>query len=261
MTVLKHEIKQGRISLLIWAAAIAGLLACCVLIFPEMGSQMDKVAEMYSSMGSLTAAFGMDKLNMGELLGFYGIECGNILGLGGALYAALIGISSLAKEQKDHTAEFLMSHPVSRVRIITEKLCAVLLQILIMNVVVLLITVLSIIIIKESPDWGILVLLHLAYTIMQIEIAAICFGISAFIRRGGIGTGLGIAAIMYFMNIIANLTDKAEFLKYITPFGYTESANIITEKSIDTRMLLFGASYTVIAIVTGYVKYCRKDIS
>ncbi len=261
MTILKHEIKQGKISLSIWTSAIAGLLACCVLIYPEMGNQMDEVTEMFSSMGSFTAAFGMDKLNMGELLGFYGMECGSIIGLGGALFAALIGISSLAKEQKEHTAEFLMSHPVSRVRVLTEKFCAVILQILIMNVMVLLISVLSIIIINESPEWKVLVLLHLAYTIMQIEIAAICFGISAFIRRGGIGAGLGLAAIMYFMNIIANLTDKAEFLKYITPFGYTEGADIITEKNLDTKMILFGTSYAVIAVVIGYVRYCRKDIS
>ena len=31
------------------------------------------------------------------------------------------------------------------------------------------------------------------------------YGISAFIRRGNLGIGLGLAAIFYFLNIIANL--------------------------------------------------------
>ena len=33
----------------------------------------------------------------------------------------------------------------------------------------------------------------LAYFFLQVELAGICFGISAFLRRGSIGIGLGIA--------------------------------------------------------------------
>ena len=50
---------------------------------------MDSVSDMFSSMGSFTAAFGMDKISFGNVMGFYGIECGNILGLGGAFFAGL----------------------------------------------------------------------------------------------------------------------------------------------------------------------------
>lgn len=261
MTILKHELRQGKLSLIIWAVAIAGLMASCVLIYPQMGNQMDDVNDMFSSMGGFSEAFGMDKLNFAELIGFYGVECGNILGLGGAMFAALVSISVLAKEEKEHTAEFLISHPVSRVRVITEKLCAVMLEILIMNAVVLLVSVLSIVLIDEKVDWDILLLLHFAYFIMQVEIAAICFGISAFIRRSGMGIGLGLATVLYFMNIIANLTDKADFLKYITPFGYTESADIITTSGLDIGMIMSGMVYAVIGGAVGYIKYSKKDIS
>ena len=64
----------------------------------------------------------MDRLNFGTLIGFYAIECGNVLGLGGAFYAALCAAAILSKEEKERTAEFLLTHPVSRIRIITEKL-------------------------------------------------------------------------------------------------------------------------------------------
>lgn len=261
MIILKHELKQSKLSLIIWTASIAGLMACCILMYPQMDSQMDNVNDMFSSMGGFTDAFGMDKLNFAELIGFYGIECGNILGLGGAMFAALVSISVLAKEEKEHTAEFLMSHPVSRIRVITEKLCAVMLEIFIMNAAVLLISVLSIVLIDEKVDWDILLLLHFAYFIMQVEIAAVCFGISAFIRRSGMGIGLGLATVLYFMNIIANLTDKAHFLKYITPFGYTEGADIISDASLDVKMIVFGMIYSVIGITVGYIKYSKKDIS
>lgn len=64
-----------------------------------MKGEMDTVGEMFASMGSFTAAFGMDRLNFGTLIGFYSIECGNILGLGDTLFASLIGVSVLSKEE------------------------------------------------------------------------------------------------------------------------------------------------------------------
>ena len=97
MTLIKHELRQGKITLLIWSSVIAFMLAACILIYPEMGTQMSDVSSMFSEMGSFSAAFGMDKLNFGEFMGFFGVECGNVLGLGGAFFAALLGISILAK--------------------------------------------------------------------------------------------------------------------------------------------------------------------
>ena len=88
MTVCKHELKQGRLSLVIWTAAISLMIGLCILIYPEMGSQMEDFSAIFADMGSFTAAFGMDKINFGEFIGFFGVECGNVLGLGGAFFAA-----------------------------------------------------------------------------------------------------------------------------------------------------------------------------
>lgn len=260
MTLIKHELKQGRTALVIWTASIAFLMVICILMFPEMKQEMDSVSDMFASMGSFTEAFGMDRINFGTLLGFYAVECGNILGLGGAFFASLIAITVLAKEEKERTAEFLLTHPVSRVRIVTEKLTAVLIQIVLINAVIWALSAASIAIIGEEIPWKELNLMHLSYFLLQIELAGICFGLSAFLRRGGLGIGLGLATVMYFFNIVANISDSAEFLKYITPFGYTEGADIVANGSLDTAMVLLGMAYTAIGIAAAYWKYCKKDI-
>ena len=260
MTLIKHELKQGRTALVIWTASIAFLMVICILMFPEMKGEMDGVSDMFASMGSFTEAFGMDRINFGTLLGFYAVECGNILGLGGAFFASLIAITVLAKEEKERTAEFLLTHPVSRVRIVTEKLTAVLIQIVLINAVIWALSAASIAIIGEDIPWKELNLMHLSYFLLQIELAGICFGLSAFLRRGGLGIGLGLATVMYFLNIVANISDSAEFLKYITPFGYTEGADIVANGSLDTAMVLLGMAYTAIGIAAAYWKYCKKDI-
>ena len=104
-------------------------------------------------------------------------------------------------------------------------------------------------------------LVSLAYLILQMEIASICFGISAFLSRGGQGLGLGIAALAYFLNIIANLTEDAGFLKYITPFGYAEGADIVAEGSLNSGYLAAGIALALLGIGAAFVWYQRKDIA
>ena len=261
MTVFKHELRQGRSALIIWTAAISFMLGVCIVIYPEMSTQMGDISAMFADMGSFSQAFGMDRINFGEFLGFFGVECGNVLGLGGAFFAALLGISALAKEEKEHTAEFLLTHPVSRTRVITEKLCAVIAQIVILNLAVIAVTALSVLIIGEEADIKTFALLFLSFFLMQLEVAAVTFGISAFLRRGSLGLGLGLAAVFYFMNIVANLIDETKFLKYITPFGYTESADIIADGALNGGYLAVGMALAAIGVILAFWKYGRKDIS
>lgn len=260
MTLIKHELKKGCKSLAIWTLTIGFFVVICVLMFPEMKGEMEDVSEMFSSMGAFTQAFGMDKLNFGTLMGFYAIECGNILGIGGAFYAAILGITALAKEEKERTAEFLLSHPISRNKIITEKLIAIFIQVITMNVLVLFMAVISIVCINEEILWRELLLLHLSYFLVQIVLTGICFGISAFIRSSGIGAGIGLAITMYFINIVSNITDSVKNLKYITPFGFAEGADIMLNVDLDWNTVAINMFFSLVGVVVAYMKYINKDI-
>ena len=261
MTIYIKELRQSLKSLCIWTCAIGGMMLVCILMFPEMKNEMDSVSSVFANMGGFTAAFGMDKLSFGELMGFYGIECGNILGIGGGSFAALVGISVLASEEKEHTAEFLLTHPVSRCMVLTQKLLAVLTQVILMNVVVVAVSVVSASAIGEELQMKEFLLLHVAYLLMQLEIAGICFGISAFIKRGSIGIGLGLALSVYFLNLICNISEKAEFLKYVTPYAYCEASNVISEAKLESNLVIIGIVISVLCVIAAYVKYTKKDIA
>ena len=260
MTLLKHELRQGRAALSIWTAAIGFLLTVCVLIFPEMKGEMENLGDVFGSMGSFSDAFGMDQLNFGTLVGFYAIECGNVLGLGGAFYAAICAAGILSKEEKDGTAEFLLTHPISRRTVLIQKLAAILIQITVMNVVVYLLSIGSMALIGEAVPWKEVNLMHLAYYCLQLELGGICFGVSAFLRKGSLGVGLGIAVMLYFANLISNMAEVAEGLRYITPFAYCDGADIVTNGNLDLLLLGIGFLFTAVGIGSAFWKYCRKDI-
>ena len=80
------------------------------------------------------------------------------------------------------------------------------------------------------------------------------------IRGNGLGIGLGLALLLYFMNIIANIAEPASFLKYITPFGYTEAADIIADGSLSAVKLLIGLGIALAGILLAFRKYSEKDL-
>ena len=131
---------------------------------------------------------------------------------------------------------------------------------MILNAAVVAVVVASMLAIGESADAKTIALLFLSYFLMQLQIAAITFGLSAFIKRGGLGIGFGVAIGFYFLNIVANLTEELEWLKWITPFGYADGAAVITDEALNVGYLGVGLLLSVVGIAAAYLKYNKKDI-
>lgn len=261
MIIYKKELKQGQTTWLTWTSIMCIFLGIVILIYPEMKNQMNSVGDAFSNMGEFSTVFGLDQLNMGEFKGYFGVECGNILGMFGTFYAALLGISSLAKEEKEHTAEFLLTHPITRAHIVLEKLLAIITQITLTNICIVLCSLALISIIIKDVDSTEFLLMFFAYYLMQLEISMITFAISSFLSKGDLGIGLGIAATSYFLGIFAKLMEKLEPIKYITPFGYADSAHILTEGEIHPVFLTSGILISIASIILVFSHYHMKEIS
>lgn len=261
MTLFLHELKRGRLALLVWSAAVAFLLGVSILIYPEMTAQMGDIGEMFSSMGAFTDAFGMNNVSFGEFSGYFAVECGNTVGLAGGMLAAILGIAALADEERNGTAELLLTHPISRVRVVLEKLASVLVRLLAFNVIVFAVASLAMLMIGERAELLDVVLVFFAYLVLQIEIAALSLGVSAFLRRGSIAVGIGAALALYFFNILSNLTDDLKFLKYITPYGYADATAVVSDGALAVKYLIPGLLLTALGIAAALWQYRRKDIA
>lgn len=260
MTIVRHELKQNLITLLIWSLILGSLIFTFMLMFPAFKNQMGQMENLYKNMGSFSAAFGLNKISFATAIGFYGIEAGTMIALGGSMFAALTGASALSKEEGGHTAEFLLTHPVSRVQIIAEKLIFITVQIVLFNLICVCCALASFAVINESVDKN-LWLFHAGQLILQLEVAYICFGISAFQKRANIGLGLGFAAVLYFMSLFVNASKDAEFLKYITPFQYADAANIFPAGHLDGGLVAIGCGIAVAGAAAAFIWYSKKDIS
>lgn len=260
MTVFKKELRFGAVGLLVWSVIIGGLMAVCVGLYPSIAGSMEDVSALFAGMGDFSAAFGMDKLQFGTILGFYGTECGNILGLGGAFYAAITAMGLLAGEEGGRTAEFLLTHPVSRLRVCLEKLAALAVLVLGLNLVCLACGAGGILAIGEEAEWSDLLRYHGALLLMQLEVGGVCFGLSSLLRRGGLGLGMGLAALLYFAGLLLNLNQELDWLRFVTPYYYADAARIFDGENL-TGPILSGCALGALGAGFGLWWYGRKDIT
>lgn len=260
MSVFKKELRAGAVSFLVWTSVLGALMAICVGLYPSMSGSMGDVSALFAGMGDFSAAFRLDKLQFGTILGFYGTECGNILGLGGAFYAALTAMNLLAGEEGGHTAEFLLTHPVSRMRVCLEKLLALLTLVTGLNMVCFACGAGGILAIGEDVDWNDLLRYHGALLLMQLQLGGICFGLSACLRRGGLGLGMGLTALLYFLGLFLNLDQGLDWLRFVTPYYYADAARVFAGESL-TGPILAGCVLGTLGIGFGLWHYRRKDIA
>ena len=260
MTIFSKEMRQGRNSLIIWTVFLSVMLGLCIVAFPQMKEQMATVSDSFAQMGAFSEAMGMEQMNFGNFQDYFAVELGYILGLIGAIYAGILGIKLLAGEEGGHTAEFLLTHPITRKRVVGEKLGALVIQVVILNVIVCAICFGLFAAIDEDVDNKNMIMLFASNALMHLEIAGIAFGVSAFLRRNNYGVGIGIGAIAYFLNIFANLLEDYEWLKYITPMGYTDSAPILHDGTLETGYIGSGMVILLVFVVIGLIKYSKKEI-
>ena len=48
--------------------------------------------------------------------------------------------------------------------------------------------------------------------------------------------------------------------KYITPFGYCEGVDIVSNGSLDCTLVAIGAVIGISGMIIAYLKYTKKDI-
>ncbi len=263
--VFRREFFRNLKALIIWCIVISGLIFMMLSIFPSFAgksSDLDKLIKMYPQ--AAKNAFGLNELNMGTLIGFYGVEIHIMVTLIGSIYSAILAGNILAKEESEKTIEFLLSKPITRTRIVTEKLICVLVNILIFNAVVVISGVIGFQFSKNSSvPTKAYVLLILGGILLDLTFAAILFFISAVVRKTKtvFSAAFGIVLVSYFLNVVAGLSDKFKEIKYLSFFKYVDAAHIVKKERIDGIYLLIMGAIIVICTVCAYIQYQKKDIA
>ncbi len=260
MTMLRHELKQGARGAVLWAVGCGLFVLLGMSVFPRVKNSVAFIEQMLSGMGPLAQAFAMDKLDLGKVLGYYAANAANTLALGGGLYAAILGIGMLAKEEGRHTAEFLFPHPVSRLWVLIQKYVAMLLLLGLFSLVTGAGSFLSLRMLGETFSLREFIQIQTAIFLLMWQLASICWGISAFLSRDNLALGIGFTLLLYFMLLLINMEVNITWLKQVTPYYYYDAVALVGGQGLSRYYLRLGFGVTAGFSLLGFVRYLTKDL-
>lgn len=264
MNIYRREMQLNIKGMLIWCIILAGLGILVMAFFPTIADQAQVIQQLMAGMpAGLLEAFGLQRISLTDILGFYASKQYPTITLFGSIYAIMLAAGILSKEDNDRTIEFLLSKPVTRSAVVTYKMLSVVTLIIVFNTIISIVMFIALQIVKVK-DFSIPVflLLCLGPLFMHLTFAAIGLLLSVLIRktRTILPLALGILLVTYFLSIAAVLSEKLDFLKYLSPFKYVDAIDIITRQSIEPLYLVLMLAITTISVLLTYVVYNRRDI-
>jgi ABC-2 type transport system permease protein len=264
MNIFIREMKAHRKSLIIWCIAIVFTVISGMAKFTTASSSGVSYNKLMSQMPqSLRALLQVGSFDLSKVSGYYGMLFVYIL-LMAAIHASMLGANIISKEERDKTVEFLMAKPVSRSKIVTAKLSAAIVNIVIFNLVSLgsSIAVTTNYNSKGEPIERYIIMLMTGMFIIQILFLSMGTAIAAKSKNpkaaGTISTIILLAT--YLLSVIIDINSKLEGLKILTPFKYFNSYNLMYGKG-------FSAVYIILSIILiigfsalTYVFYEKRDL-
>lgn len=260
MVLWQHEMKVNLKGFLIWFLAIVGMCFGCILLYSSVEASLADMGDIFAKMGAMSKAFGMDRVSVATMGGYFATEIAVLHALGGATFAAILGSNLLSKEEYGHTIEFLAVLPVSRGRILIQKYLCLVANLLVFQVLSLLCYAGGFAIMNESIPTKHLLIMSVTQLLMMLEIGSICFCISAVSRKNRMGAGIGVTMACFAMDMMARVVPAIEDLKLFSPFSYCNAADVFTDAKISPASFVIAVCVIVISLTCSALYYVKKDL-
>jgi ABC-2 type transport system permease protein len=253
---------DGRRALLAWAVSLALLVAMYVAIWPSMRGQpsmSDFLDQMPEAMRSLFATTGAD---LSTPVGYLQVELFSFLGpLVLILYTVTAGAAAVAGEEDRRTMDLLLSVPVSRARVVVEKLVA-------MGVGVLLLAVVGVLALMGEGSladmglpWGNVAAAMLHMALLALVFGALALAIGASTGHGALSRAVPavVAVLAYVVNGLAPVVSWLKPLQKLSPFyqyvGHDPLRNGVSWPSVGVAV-----ATVLVWCVVAVLGFRRRDV-
>lgn len=211
---------------------------------------------------SIKALLGFGSFDVSTMAGYFAMLF-IYIELTVAIHAALLGAGIIAKEERDKTTEYLMVKPVSRSAVITSKLIAALINIIVINIVTLLSSLVMVAAYNKGKDISreIFVMISSMF-IVQLIFLSLGAVLAACMKNpkasGSLATG--ILLIAYFISRVTDLSDRLNILNLISPFKYFDLSKIVAGNGLNIGIVLLSLALVGVFTASTYFLYKKRDL-
>ncbi|MFC6718810.1 ABC transporter permease subunit [Natrialbaceae archaeon GCM10025810] len=258
----RYEVRRRRRGTVAFVAGISVVAAFFIALFPAFDTadaDLDELIQAYPP--AVRDAMGIETISTIE--GFLAVELYNfvwLLLLG--LYFAYGAAGLIASDVERDRMDLLLSFPVSRARLLAEKVASLLVPILALNVVVGVVVYATVVAVGESIDPASVVAVHALSIPYLLACAGIGLVLSVLVSRADIAkrAAIAIVFVLYLLDSIAASTDGFEWLRYLSPTNYYDPTEILVHETYayaDAGILLVAF---LVLVVVAQVLFRRRDI-
>lgn len=248
-----------RRTLLGWAIGFAAVSLVYGGFYPFAATP--EYAELIESMPpALAEAMGWGDISTPH--GYLGATVFGILGPVLAVIMAIgLGTRAIAGSEEDGSLEMLITHPVTRTRVVVQKAVALALATLMAGVIVLV----AILAISGPIDLD-LPFAHIAAASLDLALMGLLFGSLAILvggitgRRGhAISVTAAVVVIAYLANGLAPQVDALAWMQNVSPFHWADGTTTLRDGIDPINTLLLGGVAAVLVACAAFA-FNRRDV-
>ncbi|MDC0558840.1 ABC transporter permease [Candidatus Izimaplasma bacterium] len=264
MNIYKFELKMLIKSMVVWSLGISAGLMFYVSFYPLMATDTDAFNQLMADFPpEFLAFFGMGgELSFSSLIGYFVLTFGMIQ-IPIAIQAANYGLNMLSVEERELTADFLLSKPIKRSTIFFSKLLASLTSLTVVNIAVSISSITILLIFQdETLPWKAIILLLSSTVFFQLFFVGTGMLISVSVKkiRSVMPFSMALGFGLYIINSLGEMFTSNLF-KVFSPYGHFKPGYIIVEGSYHIGFTIVSFCVIIGTLVASYFLYLRRNIA
>ena len=232
MSLFIHALRRLRTQILIFGIGLAIWGTLYVFLFPLMQDSMSTVE--YPP--EVLTAFGASGTDLGDPRLFFDVEFFSLAPSIAAVFAVIAGTAALAGEESAGTLDFLAALPLSRASVFVQKALAVAVGAVSIMAIIALGWVLTARFAEYRDELPILHMVGATFQqvpfMLLVGSIALLLGAVAPSRSTAAAWSGALLVVAYLAVTIAAVTDRLEWLRYLSPYYYTDLPGIL-ENGVD----------------------------
>ncbi len=262
MNIFALELRKKIKSMLFWLAGILSWAIIVAVFIPTIVEQGQNYSEILDNMGVFGDIVNINADTFSTVMGIVGMYFGMLLIVFG-IQAGNYGFGLVSIEESELTADFLITKPIKRSRILTAKIAASIAVMAVTCLLYILSTYYIIMTVSDGfeVDSKALLLVLLSAFFVQLFFFAVGLVISLFLKKvkSVAPFSMGLVFSLYIVGAFARTFD-IKFVEFINPFSYFETAAIASEAKYNMTYFIINLCVVLVSIAASYVLYKKRDI-
>lgn len=263
MNVFLRELAANRRSTIIWMVAMAGMVTLFMLgMYPAFTQDVEASKALLEGLPeAVRAAFSISIDTFFSIFGFYAYFLSFAVVAAG-IQAMNVGTGVISKEFSGKTADFLLSKPIHRPAVITAKLAAALVSIVLTAVAFGVAGFLAATASADEPfSAGTFFLLSLTLLLVQLFFMTLgaLFAVLIPKIKTTISISLPTVFTFYIIGTLGAVLGNEE-IRWVTPFKFFDPLFIVRNNALERRFLLLEVVLVVLFVAATYVIFMKKSL-